>query len=293
MRFLLLGLGVCLAACGTDTFVAPDASASDGGNDAVASDGALEGGQVDAAPPDPHQLGDKVVLWLDAADAKTLGGDGGDIVTAWPDHVNTNLVTKPNIGGALIQCAPGLHARQSALLGKPVVSFCQANLDVQDTSSLQLGNNPFIVEAVVRVESSAAGDNVLITKTSTGQSMQLPGLTVVAPGGSSRASGWLDTSTLATSSSMVSATFQIVGFVRHATDIDVRLSGSAGQPATVASSTDVSAPGANIGVGGYTFDVGMVQHVFDGDLAELIVVSDASATTVGLVESYFKTKYGL
>ena len=275
-------------------FVGPDGSTNDGGGtDAVVPDGAGEGGQVEAGPPDPHQLGDKVVLWLDAADAKTFG-DAGDLVSSWPDHVNTQLQTSPNVGGTSLTCAAGLHVTHSAVLnGKPVVTFCQANLDVKDTSSLQLGNGPFIVEAVIRIEGSAPANSVLLTKTGTGGTMQLPGLTVAAPGNSSRIAGWVDTTTLATSASTVASTFQIAGFVRHPTDIVVRLSGTTGQPATIPSSADVSAPGADIGVGGYMFDVGIVQHVFVGDLAELIVVSDATAATIGTVEGYFKTKYGL
>jgi len=291
-----MGSAVFFAACGTDVFVGPDGSTSDGGGtDVNVSDVAtIEGGQGDAGPPDPHQLGDKVVLWLDAADAKAGLGDAGDLVASWPDHVNPQLQTSSNIGGTSITCVPGLHVTHSAALNnKPVVSFCQANLAVKDTSSLQLGNTPFIVEAVLRIEGSAPANSVLITKTGTGGTMQLPGLTVVAPGNSSRIAGWVDTTTLATSASTVASTFQIAGFVRHAADIVVRLAGTSGQPATIPSSADVSAQGADIGVGGYMFDVGMVRNVLVGDLAELLVVSDASAATIGLVESYLKSKYGL
>lgn len=291
MRFLLLSL--CLAACSTDTFTGDDGG---GGGDASPSDGNApvdatpsEGGKADAAPFDPGSLGASLLLWLDANDATTV--DAGDTVLAWPDHQN-KYTTVINLSGGTGCSVPGLHVMKEGKINHSVVTFCSANLAVKDTAALHMGTSEFFITAVIAPGPSTGNTEVLFTKTLAGDSSPAPtNLTLVAPSASNRFQGWLDGTGLASSQNTLSQEFQNITFVRNATEITARVNGSAGTQFAVTSSDNVSNDGAEIGIGGYRFDIGNVQKVFHGEIVELAVVTNMQA--LGPLELYLTKKYGL
>jgi hypothetical protein len=189
-----------------------------------------------------------------------------------------------------------MHTTQApAVNDKPVITFCGVNLGVKDTNALRLGTNAFYIAAVLSPASSAI-DNLLFTKTSTGQTQALPtALTVLADNSAGRLQGWLNGNASASSQSALGQQYVYVAFVRTSNsttnDISVRVNGVASAPSPVTSTDDVSGNGADIGIGGYLFDQGDIRHIFNGSLAELVVVTGTD--TLGLVETYFKHKYGL
>ncbi len=290
MRFLLLS--AVLVACSTDTFVGDDGGGGDATTDGVPPGGASsgsEGGKADGAPFDPGTLGSSLVLWLDATDAKT--GDAGDVAFFWPDHQN-KYTTVVNVNTSLSNCVAGLHSSKDGKLNHAVVTFCNANLDVTDALPLHLGSSPFFVSAVISPAQSIGNSDVVFTKTLPGDSNPVPSnLTIVAPSSNNRMQGWLNGNGSASSPSTLTQDFHYVTFLREATQITARVDGQAGTPVAVNSSDDVSNSGANIGIGGYKFDVGIIRDVFRGELVELVVLSDI--TLVGPIELYLKKKYSL
>jgi hypothetical protein len=246
--------------------------------------------KVDAAPFDPTSLGSSLVLWLDAADAKT--GDAGDLVVAWPDHLG-KYTTSTKVGGATINCTiPGIHVAKEGKINHSAVTFCGAILGVSDAASLQMANAPFFISAVFTPGPSNGTNDILFTKTLPGDSNTIPSfLTLLAPSASNRFEGSLNGNGSADSPSSLSQEFQYDTFERNTSEITSRVNASPGTSATVNSSDDVSNVGAAIGIGGYEFDIGNLHGVFRGELAEIIVVLDPSH--LGPVELYLKKKYNL
>jgi hypothetical protein len=290
MRFLLLS--AVLVACSTDTFVGGD------GGDASTNDGtppgdAISGGEAsmaDAAPFDPGSLGASLVLWLDAADAKTAA-DAGALVASWPDHQN-KYTTTLNPGVALNNCGvPGLY--KSTIGSHPAISFCGANLGIADDPAFHIDTTPFFIEAVIIPTTSGTSTNgdLLFTKTQTGDSNQFPSsLTVLAPNPSNRMQGWVNTNGSAYSQNALDQQAQYVGFERTSNALYVRINSVPGNPATINASDSVN-NNAEIGIGGYRFDNGNIHNLFRGQIAELFLVSDTSR--IADVEFYFKKKYNL
>ena len=292
MRFLLLS--VLLAACSTDTFTGDDGGGGDASTDGPTSgDGfSSEGGKFDGAPAfDPSALGASLVLWMDAEDAKLA--DAGNIVATWPDH-QKRYTTATSAGASTATCTiPGLRTMMDGKINHAVVTFCNANLEVTDAPSLRMGTSPFFISAVISPASSNGNDDVLFTKTPPGDNNTDPShLTLLAPMSAGLMEGWLASGggTALTQNSL-QQDFQYVTFVRTTTQITIRVDGQGNNPAMVNSSDDVSNSGANIDIGGYRFDLGVIRDVFGGELAELLVVTDPNR--IGDVETYFRKKYNL
>jgi len=278
MRFLLL-LGV-LTACSTDTFVAGDA----GDDRGLVGDGA----QTDApATFDPTQLGGAIALWLDAADATT---SGGDLVVAWPDHQKKNQTSIQSGSNAGI-CTPGLHLTNAINISHPAVSFCSANLVVKDTGDLRPGNNPFYIAAVMAPPADSAAGDVLYTKSPGGAATALPtGLTFLGADPSLHLQGWMNGNASVTSTNPLTTEFHTVTFIRESTQISLHVDGAPAGLMAI-SANDSSSNSDDVGVGGYAYNANTTLHAFKGQVAELVVVNNT--TSVGLVELYFKKKYGL
>lgn len=293
MRFLLLcGL---LTACSTDTFTGDDGGGGTDGAPTDASTGEVGTGGGDAKADaiiafDPSSLGSALVLWLEAADAKT--GDAGPLVVSWSDRQH-KYTTAINVAGSSTACAfPGLFVASGGNINHPVVNFCNANLGVVDAPNLRLGTMSFFIAAVIApVQANNFGD-VLFTKTPPGITATIPpNLTLLAPSTGGSLLGTLDGTSTASSQSTLKSEFQYVALVRNPQQIFVRVNAQADATASVSSSDDVSNANADVGIGGYRFDLGDIRNQFRGALAELLVVSDTAR--VGDVESYFKKKYNL
>jgi len=86
-----------------------------------------------------------------------------------------------------------------------------------------------------------------------------------------------------------------VGFFWRMSDnaMAIRVDGSQGTVTNPSTSDNVSAAGTPLQIGAYEYDVGIIDNVFPGDLAELVIVTDASVVTIGIIETYFKYKYAL
>ena len=245
---------------------------------------------VDAAPDalDTSQFSDKVVLWLDAADAVVTSGR----VSSWPDHKNLALQTTV-LDASIVNTActngNGIHIAANAINGKPSATFCSALLTVADDASIQLGTSDFAIEAVIRMATAAAGGLVL-TKAHQGAAAS----TTIAFWGKN-ASGQLegDVSSSEAATGMGSMAFDYVGFTRGSDKIVIRVEGQAGSSTSITPSDDVSSSGNPYQIGGSVFDVGVYANIFSGELAELLVLKAPTNVTVGLVELYLKAKYGL
>lgn len=277
-----------LLACSNDTFVSGDAS-NDAAEGAPPTDGAI----VDAAPDalDTSTFSDKIILWLDAADAQndpldaatTLGGH-------WPDHRH-NLTTTVEFGAA--QCVPGIHVATNAQLGKPVVTFCNAAVDVTDTLEQDIGTGAFTIEAVVSIPTGGL-PGALITRNPQGQPEPLASLAFYIPNPGDQLEGSL-TASDTVAEAITRDTFHYVGFTRgtaaNTSSIMVRVDGVGSTLVSVPTTDKV--PATDFQVGGYVKEPGTINDGFGGELAELIVLNESGSTTIGLVEAYFKAKYGL
>ncbi len=290
MRTLLV-LGGLLVACSNDSFGGGDASTNDGAaNDVVI--GGDSSPIVEAGPDalDTSTFESNVVLWFDAADAVVNNGS----VSQWPDHKNKALNTTI-LGGANTNATctiGGVVRTDNALNGKPSVSFCAGMLSVADDVTLELGTSPFTIEAVARVQTQEQG--LFLNKSAPGQS---PVVTLAFWGRdtASHVSGSISTNETASLNNLDTG-FTTFGFVRSHVPSDqivVRVNGVASPATAIVPTDDVSSSGNPYGIGGYLFDTGDYHNMFNGDLAEIIVVKGGDDVTVGLVEGYLNAKYAL
>lgn len=324
-RFLLAaGVGAALAiaaACtGSDpepVAPLPDAAApprpgdDDGdGDDAAAPDGAVpstddpvDGGalaidasvipELDAGTWTPNDIDSGIVVfWVDGDKGIAHpAGDATDIVSRWTD-------TRPN----------GLHAAQANLGYRPAMSPALYNghaavrftakcnlLGVQDTSALQFSGGEFTIAVAATAHNTTPGyPGNFVSKVNDANPHEGFLLRMAASDGQ-LARGSVNVSLFVTSPVAPSDLLHRIVYRRTLPRVmDIRADGK-GRAVTMPETTDVSAVGADMRIGAQRFssDHLAASDCLDGDIAEIVVVDRAIRDEeVGLVEAYFKQKYG-
>lgn len=282
---LRVGL-VFLLACSNDTFGGDDAS-PDATADSPSSDSPPP--PADSATDALDSFASNIALWFDASDATV---NASNVVTEWQTHNTTNLVTAILASSNANTCGGnGIHQTKSAINNHATVTFCNALLTVKDDTSIQLGTKQFLIEVVVRMPVASGG--LIITKApESGAVYPFPTLTFWARDPTSSFDGELSSTENITAPS-ASSGFQYVGFGRFNGVLEMRVSGQA-TTAPLGPAVDVSSSGNDYQIGGSVFDTsGNYQNIFTGDLAEIIVLHDATLVMAQGVEAYFKAKYTL
>ncbi len=278
---------------GDDSGAANDASAPDGSRDATTFDApqgdvADAGRAPDAAPPTLANA----VLWLVASEGTTL--DGG-AVTAWADQSGQHN------DGVAGKFAPTMSAADIG--GRPAIHFVagQRNMFViADSTSLQWGAGPYLVEAVGRFDNDPTqgisigagpfyvklGPNSLVALYANYQ-------TITDAGGYGPVVAGLWSQESYDTYVGVEAAYndsmpRLYAVQYDAGVLTLRVNGSV--VATSTGGVDVSEPGQKASVGGSYYGSGNL----DGDIAELVAVKGAiSSSDLADLEGYLMAKYGL
>jgi hypothetical protein len=286
-----------LFACNADTFTGAD-SGQDAAADVALDSPPVDGGSTEAGvtPIDPTALGSNLVLWLRAEDANY--DQGTSLVFQWqdksPHHQNVSVKT------AAVTCSPaGISKHLSELNSYPAVSFCDAVAEAEDDPSLQFGTgDPFVISAVVEPGSAGTpGDYVLAEKSANPSGLSGFGLRV--PNKALQFDAYLN---LADSHVVTAITatgqYHIVTMVRrkgtNGTMLTLRVDGT--ETASAVPTQDVSEPNGPFVIGGFDTGQGSLLNVIPGKVAEVLVVTNATALPDSLptgLELYFKQKYGL
>lgn len=282
MKHRLLAVIMALAACGEVKGDKPDATVE---KDASGS------GSIDSAIPfSPSQL-TGLVMWLDADEGVVAPGGK---VSGWADQ-----------SGQSNSAAQTMAARQPSVMtgilnGRAVIRFNGTSnvLVVPDAASLQWGTDDFTIAVVGSWTNPMTGYGAFLTK----QADPYPyvGYSVWAnfpqPSASTKFGFQLDAETdfLSTNTAALNDGMpRVFVSTRTGTKLDIRVGGTSDKVFTATTARNVTAVGAALYIGGHEQGASVIQTLA-GDIAEVIAVRGTlSATDIGKLETYLKTKYAL
>jgi len=260
----------------------------------VAGDAGENGGGGAPSTFVPTDLGDRLVLWLNAG---ALAQANGDKVAVWSD-----LSTAANHAQQSVDAYRPTYTA-SAVNGLPAVTFdgLQSHLQLDDTPTLRWGTGDFAILVVARGAPSEATNAMLYQKSNLASPFAGPNFYVNAdkPSASRRAQIQLDQSTYTGTFFGVDDTVpRLFGGTRKVvnttSELAMRLNGVTETMLMRSSVVDIDAPGqpAIIGHNGYTPNSGF--QAFEGDIAEICAVKGAmTADELSELESYLMDKYAL
>jgi hypothetical protein len=238
----------------------------------------------------PSDLGDRLVVWLEADAGVVLSNSG---IQTWADQ-----------SGLRNDAIPGGTKRptlvMNAIHDKPAVAFdgpaSDQFLTIVDASALRWGTGDFAVVAVASWTNAPStneylGYGVIWSKTESPdpfRGLALFGNDGIAGTGAVRAQLTIDMAVSTTAISYNDGRFHRVGARRTNGTLEVRADGTSATVANIA--TDIDSIGYRVMIGGRYGDLQMLA----GQIAEIIAIN-GTLTDPELVqiETYLAEKYGL